>query len=191
VLADHISYESQKVIKNQNSTGANIIAFGDSLTEGIGATKGNDYVSILSKEIGQPILNKGRQGDTTAQALARIDDVLKNDPKIVIVYLGGNDVLQGVAPETTFKNLSTIIEKIQAKGAAVILVGVRGGIFKDPYKDRFKELTGIYQTAFVPDMMISILGNEELLYTDSVHPNDKGYEIIAEKIGESLHKLLP
>ena len=72
--------------------GQTIICFGDSLTEGVGAESGEDYPSVLSRELGLPVINAGQRGDTTAEALARISDaVLSKNPRLVIVLLGGND----------------------------------------------------------------------------------------------------
>ena len=186
VFADHVSYIASPTVKNYPSSGKNIIAFGDSLTYGLGSTKGNNYVQILGKKLDTPIINKGIMGDTTAQALERINEVLTNNPKVVIVYFGGNDILQGVPADTTFQNLSKIIEKIQEKGAIVVVVGVRGGIFSDPYKERFERIAKHYNTVYVPDVMVKILGDKLLLSSDEIHPNDKGYEIIANAIYSKL-----
>src|SRR5437763_16370406 len=84
-------------VRNLDSRGANVFAFGDSLTAGYGAQAGQDYPSRLSALLGEPVLNAGVSGDTTESALARLDDaVLTRDPRIVIVGLGGNDFLGGV-----------------------------------------------------------------------------------------------
>src|SRR5919199_350459 len=75
-------------VRNLDSRGANVIAFGDSLTAGYGAQAGEDYPSRLSALIGVPVINAGVSGDTTQSALARIDsDVLSRDPRLVIVGL--------------------------------------------------------------------------------------------------------
>src|SRR6185369_16988165 len=96
-------------VRNLDSRGANIIAFGDSLTAGYGAGGGEDYPTRLSALIGEPVINAGVSGDTTASALARLDaDVLSRDPRIVIVGLGGNDFLGGVALPATEANLREI-----------------------------------------------------------------------------------
>jgi len=85
-------------VANLGSRGTSIIAFGDSLTAGYGASAGEDYPSRLSALIATPIINAGISGDTTESALARVDaDVTPRDPRIVIVGLGGNDFLRGVA----------------------------------------------------------------------------------------------
>lgn len=188
-VADHIKYSATARITNYPSAGTNIIAFGDSLTYGLGSTKGNSYVEKLSQKLDTPIMNKGIMGDTTAQALSRIDDVLSNDPKVVIVYLGGNDFLRGIPADTTFENLSKIIDAIQQEGSIVVLVGVRGGIFNDPYKERFEALSKRYQTAYVPDVMLTILKDKSLL-SDEIHPNDKGYEIIADTLYDTVKRVL-
>src|SRR5215212_11260441 len=83
-------------VRNIASRGSAIIAFGDSLTAGYGANPGEDYPSRLSTMIGATIVNAGVNGDTTESALARVDaDVLARDPRIVLVGLGGNDLLRG------------------------------------------------------------------------------------------------
>ena len=84
------------------TSGRTIVAFGDSLVEGRGATPGRDFVSLLARRLNTRIVNAGRSGDTTAAALARLDsDVLSRDPKVVIVLLGGNDYLRRVPTEQT------------------------------------------------------------------------------------------
>src|SRR5687768_6811544 len=105
-------------VTNLDSRGSSVIAFGDSLTSGYGASAGEDYPSRLSAMSGVPIVNAGRSGDTTESALARIeDDVLSGNPRIVIVGLGGNDFLSGMAVQSTEENLRTIVRRIQGTGA--------------------------------------------------------------------------
>ena len=80
-----------------------IVAFGDSLVEGIGASNANDWVSILSDRYACPILNKGKKEDTTRSAQARLDrDVLRHDPSLVILLLGGNDIICRIPKKETF-----------------------------------------------------------------------------------------
>ncbi len=167
-----------------------VVSFGDSLVEGVGATSGNDFSSILEDRLGVPIINRGIRGNTTADGLARIDDVLRRDtPGVVILLLGGNDAIRRVSVEETFKNLSTIIEKIHARGAVTLLVGVQGGILGDKYKGEFRDLRKRYQTAFVPDILDGLIGTPGLMY-DGVHPNDEGYRVIADRLEPVLRELL-
>lgn len=180
---------NSNVVKNYPSTGANIVAFGDSLVVGVGATEGKDFVTVLSNKIGEPIINLGKSGDTTAMAMTRLDKVLGNNPKIVLLLLGGNDYLRKVPKEETFSNLGTMIKAIQDQGAAVIVLGVRGGVISDNYKDDFESLSKEYSTAYVPDVLDGLLGHSDLMY-DSIHPNDAGYQIIADKIFPVIKNLI-
>lgn len=176
-------------IANSDSKGTTIVAFGDSLVFGYGSTKGNDFVSLLSNDIGQPIINLGKSGDTTASALTRIDTALEQNPKVVIVLLGGNDFLRSVPQAQTFANLSTIIERIQSKGSAVILLGVRGGIFSDAYEADYQALAEKYQTGYVPNVLNGLLGNKQYM-SDAIHPNDAGYVRVADKVLPELKRVL-
>lgn len=168
-------------IENFPSIGTDIIAFGDSLVEGVGSTKGYDFVSLLSQKIGQPIINLGRSGDTTADGLVRINELDKYNPKIVLLLLGGNDHLKKIPVSETHKNLEILIQNIEERGAVVLLLGVRGGLFNDRFDTEFESLRDTYHTAFVPDVLDGLFGNEKYM-SDTIHPNDLGYEIIATRV---------
>jgi lysophospholipase L1-like esterase len=167
-----------------------IIFFGDSLVEGVGATQGNDLPSQLSRRLGEPVLNAGKSGDTTALALLRLErDVLSQNPKLVIILLGGNDAIRRVPPDETFANLSLMIDRIQEQRAGVVLLGVRGGIFGDPFRERFQTLAREKKIFFVPGILEGILGNPELM-SDLIHPNDRGYAKMADKIEPIVREAL-
>lgn len=180
---------------NMPRGGENVVAFGDSLVYGYGATSGNDFVSILSKKLLKEnitttsIVNLGVPGNTTIQGLERLQDVINLNPRVVIVLLGGNDALRKVAKKETFDNLEQIIVKIQASGAAVVLLGIRNGILTDEYKREFEALAKKYNTAFVPDVLSGVFGRKNLM-SDTVHPNDEGYKIIAGRVYPELLKVL-
>ncbi len=178
----------KQTITNYPSKGTEIIAFGDSLVVGAGAKEGSDFVSLVSKKLGVPITNLGQSGDTTESALLRLERIEFRDPKVVIVLLGGNDYLRRVPQETTFENLSRIIEKIQEKGAIVLLLGVRGGVVRDSFEEQFEALRDKYHTAYVSNVL-SFINNPEYM-NDAVHPNDQGYAEIAERVAPVLKKLL-
>jgi acyl-CoA thioesterase-1 len=174
--------------------GTAIITFGDSITYGFGTSKGKDYSSLLAADIGEPVINLGKNGNTTANALARIDDVLTRDPKLVIIFLGGNDVLRRIPAEETFSNLSKIIEQIQTTHARILLIAVPGGIIGDPYKSRFKDLAKQYDSKehpliLIPEFMSKMIGNTDIMY-DAIHPNTKGHAKILEYIEPQVKKLL-
>lgn len=176
-------------IKNNPSNGTDIIAFGDSLIEGVGSTKGNDMVSLLSLKIGKPIINLGHSGDTTRDGVSRINELDNYNPKVVILLLGGNDYLKKLPIEETRKNLSYLIENIESRGAIVLLLGVRGGVIDDPFKKEFNSLSKTYNTAYVSDVLSGLIGNMKYM-SDAVHPNDIGYSMITERIYPILKELI-
>lgn len=176
-------------ITNDPSTGTDLIAFGDSLIYGSGATEGNDFVSLLSRRIGTPIINLGVPGDTTAKGFARISELDQYHPKVVLLLLGGNDHLQKVPIETTFATLAELIQNIQARGAIVLLLGVRGNLFGDSFAPKFEKLRDTYHTAYVSDVLSGLFENQKYM-ADAVHPNDAGNQIIAERIYPVLLPLL-
>jgi acyl-CoA thioesterase-1 len=190
VLAGACGGERYDNIRNLRSTGETIICFGDSLTEGVGADSGGDYPSVLSRLIGFPVINAGRRGDTTAQALERLPDaVLNKNPRLVIVFLGGNDFLRQVPRQETRKNLAEIVRRIQGSGAIVVVAGLRLGLFTDEFGPIFEEAAKQSGALFVAQVLKGIL-NDSSLRSDPIHPNGAGYRLIAERIAEKIKPLL-
>lgn len=180
-------FKKSPTITNYPSRGTTIIAFGDSLVEGVGATTGNDFVSLLAQKISQPIINMGVAGNTTSDGLGRVEMINREDPKVVLLLLGGNDFLRKVPIEETFKNIDDIVVKIQSKGAVVVLLGIQGGILSDKYDEHFEDIAEKRGTLYVPNVLDGIIGHGELM-DDAIHPNDKGYKKIADKIYPILKK---
>jgi lysophospholipase L1-like esterase len=176
-------------IRNYPSTGTDIIAYGDSLVWGQGADQNKDFVSLLSQKIGQPIVNLGIPGNTTQDGLNRLNGLDIYHPKVILLLLGGNDYLKRVPIDGTFSNLGKIIEAMQKRGAIVLLLGVRGGVIEDHFDSRYKALSEKYGTAYVPDVLAGLFGNEKLM-SDEVHPNNAGYQIIADRIYPVLAPLV-
>lgn len=166
-----------------------IVAFGDSLVEGFGSTKGNDFVSVLSKKIDKPIINLGISGNTTKDGLIRINEISIHNPGTVILLLGGNDYLRDIPKEDTFQNLRKIISTLQSKGDFVVLLGIRGGVLKDNFKSSFEDLAREMGTAYVPDVLDGLVGDSRYM-SDLVHPNDDGYKIMAEKVYDAVGQYL-
>ena len=135
-----------------------IIAIGDSLVEGVGAPEGKDFPNQVSILLNIPIQNSGVSGNTSAQVLERLPKVLEQKPNIIILLVGGNDALQKISKETTFKNIETSIQKIHASGAAVLLIGVQGGIVGNSYQKEFDRLAKEYSTLYIPDILDGLIG---------------------------------
>jgi acyl-CoA thioesterase I len=166
-----------------------IVAFGDSLVEGVGGTAGGDFPAVLGRMIGRPILNMGQAGDTTRDGLERLSVVLNAQPSIVLILLGGNDFLRQIPAEETFANLGQIIRRLQESGALVVLLGVRGGFLSDEFSGHYEKLAKERGTLLVPNVLKGLVGRPEFM-EDTIHPNDAGYAKIAEKIFPVLKKAL-
>ena len=177
-------------IRNLHSAGESIICFGDSLTEGVGASAGEDYPSALSRQLGSPVINAGVRGDTTTAALERLaDEVLNKNPRLVIVLLGGNDFLRQRSRRETRQNLEEIVRRVQAHGAMVVIAGIRLGVFGDDYGEIFEQTAKQFGALYIPQVMKGILTNSSLR-SDPIHPNGAGYRLIADRIVDKIKPLL-
>lgn len=177
-------------IRNLRSAGEAIVCFGDSLTEGVGADGGEDYPSVLSRQLGFPVVNAGHRGDTTAQALERLSDsVLSRNPRLVIVLLGGNDFLRQLPRAESKKNLAEIVRRIQQRGAMVAIAGIKLGLFTDDFAAIYEDTAKEFGALYIPQVMKGILSDAKLK-SDAIHPNGAGYRLIAERIAEKVRPLL-
>lgn len=182
--------ENFKSIRNLAAPGETIICLGDSLTEGVGAETAEAYPAILSQRLGRPVLNAGRRGDTSAQALTRLGgDVLNKNPRVVIVLLGGNDFLRRVPLAETETHLREIVRQIHERGAMVVLAGMRLGLFADEYSSMYEKVARQTGSFYVPEVMRDILSNSKLK-SDPIHPNAAGYRLLGERIAERVIPLL-
>jgi len=177
-------------VANLRSHGSGVIAFGDSLTAGYGAQQGEDYPSKLSALIGTAVINAGVSGDTTESALARIDnDVLTRGPRIVIVGLGGNDFLQGVPIATTERNLRSAVRAVHGAGAMVVILGFRFPTLGASYEKMYASVASDERCLLIPDLLDGILSNPSLK-SDEIHPNARGYQLMAERVAGPCKKLI-
>jgi acyl-CoA thioesterase I len=189
IAAIFVVFAGKPDIKNYPLKDGPIVAFGDSLVTGVGAGEGKDFVSLLSAKIGEPIINLGHSGDTTRDGIARIEEVLQEKPRLVIVLLGGNDFLRKVPRDDVFENLQTIITTLQDQGAAVLLLGVRGGLLSDSADSRFEELALETGSAYVENVLSGLFGDSRYM-SDAIHPNDAGHARIAERVYPVVNDLI-
>ena len=165
-----------------------IVAFGDSLTFGTGATEAESYPNVLAQLIGRTVVRAGVPGEVTEGGLARLVEVIEeHKPKLIIVCLGGNDMLRKVHESQTKANLRTIIKTIKAQGIAVVLVGVpRPALVTSAppfYEEIAKEFGIPYEGKIVTDVLY-----QRDQKSDAIHPNAKGYRRMAEAIAALLKK---
>jgi lysophospholipase L1-like esterase len=163
-----------------------IVAFGDSLTYGTGAAESESYPAVLTQLIGRKVVRSGVPGEVTAQGLARLSQVIaEHSPALMIVCLGGNDMLRRGDEAQIKKNLAAIIRTIRERGISVVLVGVPKPslITSAPafYAELAKEFDIPYEGKVVTDVMYQLE-----LKADSIHPNAKGYRRMAEAIAQLL-----
>ena len=173
-------------VRNAPPARGAIVALGDSLTAAGSAGKGQAYVNLLMRRFQVPIVNSGVAGDTVADAYKRLDrDVLAYRPTVVIVLLGGNDMLRQMDLDQSFELLAEMIRRIQDAGAMVVLVGLKGRM---PYLGvgaRYKRLARRTGSVLVPNIMDDIFGHRDRM-ADPIHPNAKGHQIMAKRIGNAL-----
>lgn len=189
VLLCFFLFRDDAVVTNYPPKDGPIVAFGDSLVSGVGSGDTGGFVSLLESRINEPILNLGIPGNTTEDARKRIGEVIKKNPRIVILLIGGNDRLKQVPIETTKQNLRSIITELQKSGAITLVLGVKGNVLSDRFSEEVELIADETGSAFVPDVLDGIFG-EATLMSDGVHPNQKGYERIANKVYPVLEKIL-
>lgn len=184
-----LTWENNKKFTNLSSKGKNIICFGNSITAGSGVKRKNSYPSLLQERLEANVINAGESGDTTFDALKRLEkDVLNKNPLIVIVEFGGNDYLQHILRKKTLKNLDKVVQKIVQHGSMVILVGIHCGILGNEYKDGLIRIGGKYNIPVIGNVQKGIFTIE--YKRDRIHPNKKGYKIISKRIYNRVKKLL-
>ncbi|HJQ25973.1 MAG TPA: arylesterase [Blastocatellia bacterium] len=180
---------------------AKIVAFGDSLTAGYGLSREQSYPSLLQKKLAAEgfdydVVNAGINGDTSAGGVRRIDWSLEGgDVKIVILELGANDILRGQPISEMKKNLSTIIERAQARGAQVLLAGMEAptnsGIdYRRWTHGAFTELAKEHDVPFIPFLLDRVAGVQSLNQPDGIHPNAEGARIVADTVYQYLKPML-
>jgi lysophospholipase L1-like esterase len=166
-----------------------ILAFGDSLTYGFGADPGESYPELLSQYTGLKVINAGVNGDTSEEGLRRLAPLLK-DPsiKMMILFFGGNDIMQKKPMTALQNNLKTMIQMAKEKKVDVLLVSVPNiTLFGLSPLDLYKEVAEEEKIPLLSGMLADIL-SQPSLKSDQIHPNAKGYEKMAQKIYESLQQ---
>lgn len=177
-------------IRNAHPRGGPVVCFGDSLTYGTGVPDGQSYPDRLAERLGEEVINAGVPGDTTADALERLEeDVLVHDPRVVFITLGGNDLKNGMSRDAAFRNLKTIVSAIQERGALVVLGGVDIPFWGRGFGDAYRELARETGIVLIPNVLKGLVGDGSLM-SDSIHPNAAGYAILAERFHEAAKPYL-
>ncbi len=165
-----------------------VLAFGDSLTYGTGAKPEESYPAVLERLIGRPVVRAGVPGEKTEGGLRRLGPVLDEHlPKLVIVCLGGNDMLRKVDKAVTENNLRAILREIRSRGIDAVLIGVPQPALVTSAPAFYEKLAKEFSIPYEAGIVTSVLYKPELK-SDPIHPNAEGYRRIAEAVAVLLRK---
>jgi acyl-CoA thioesterase-1 len=177
-----------------------IVAFGDSLTAGLGVQADESYPAQLQRRLDglgyhYLVINAGVSGDTTAGGLRRVPWILNNKPELVILELGANDGLRGLPVDQTTSNLRRIIRQLQEAGTTVVLAGMKlppnyGQDYTISFEAMFQMLAKEYQLPLIPFFLEGVGGASSLNQADGIHPTKEGYKIIVEEVLNVLKPVL-
>ncbi|WP_347484744.1 arylesterase [Vandammella animalimorsus] len=177
--------------------GATVLALGDSLTQGVGASAEQAFPPLLAQATGWQVVNAGVSGDTSAQALARLPELLQQHrPQLVIVGIGGNDFLRRQSTSQTKQNITRIVQACLDANAQVLLVAIPGlgllataGLLSD--HAMYEEIADELGVPLLADAWAQVL-SEPQLRSDQIHANAQGYAAFTDKLlaGLRAHGLL-
>jgi acyl-CoA thioesterase I len=165
-----------------------VLAFGDSLTYGSGASDAESYPAQLEHLIGRKVVRAGVPGEVTAQALARLPGALDEySPRLLVLCIGGNDFLRRLGNAQAAGNVRAMVRLARGRGIDVLLVGTpEPGLLPSPpgfYADIAAEFGVPYEGGVITEVL-----KDPRLKSDPIHPNARGYRLIAERIAEKLRK---
>jgi acyl-CoA thioesterase-1 len=177
-----------------------IVAFGDSLTAGLGLPENEAFPARLEARlaalgVAAHVVNAGVSGDTTADGLARLEWSLAAKPRLVILELGANDMLRGIDPTVTRSNLAAMIGKIRAAGARILLAGMKaaanwGPAYQRSFDRIYPALAKRDHVALYPFFLDGVALNPTLNQPDGLHPTAQGVAIIVRRIAPYVVRLL-
>jgi len=167
---------------------ATVLAFGDSLTFGTGAERGESYPARLEALIERRVVNAGVPGELSEQGLSRLPSLLDRlQPALLVLCHGGNDLLRRTGEKSTAANIRAMVEMARERGIDVVLVGVPrpGLVLESP--DFYEDIAGDFHIPYEGDILPAILSDRSLK-SDRFHPNAEGYQNLAQTIATLLKK---
>jgi acyl-CoA thioesterase I len=177
-----------------------IVAFGNSLTAGLGVAPDHSYPAQLQRTLDTAgysyrVVNAGVSGETTAGGVRRVSWILNSKPSIVILELGANDGLRGLSLQETRSNLERIIQQLQQASVTVVLAGMKippnyGQEYTAGFEALYHNLAKQYRLTLIPFFLDGVGGSSSLNQADGIHPTGEGYRIIVEKVFPILEPLL-
>jgi lysophospholipase L1-like esterase len=165
-----------------------VLAFGDSITYGTGARDAESYPAQLEGLIGRKVVRAGVPGEVSAQALARLPGELdEHRPQLLVLCIGGNDFLRNIGKAQAAANVQTMVAVAKQRGIDVLLIGTpEKGLTVTP-PAFYAEIAEQHRIPYEGSVIGEILRNSELK-SDTIHPNARGYRLIAERVAELIRK---
>ncbi len=165
-----------------------VLAFGDSLTFGTGASEEESYPAQLEKLIGRRVVRAGVPGEVTGQALERLPAALdEHAPRLLLLCIGGNDFLRRLGKQQAEDNVRAMVKLAKSRGVGVVLIGTpEPGLSVSPpafYAGIAQEFRLPYEEGIIGQVL-----KDSTLKADPIHPNARGYRVIAERIAEMMKK---
>ena len=177
-----------------------LLAFGDSLIHGYGLPTNDTFPAQLQTAFAKEgfdveVINGGNSGDTSAAGRARLDWALADTPDVILITFGGNDLLRGIDPKETYRNMDAILRRLQREPAAVLLTGMLaprnlGREYAAEFDSIFPTLARAYDVAFYPFFLDGVAARPEFNQPDGIHPNATGVAVIVAKILPTLRPLI-
>jgi acyl-CoA thioesterase I len=177
-----------------------IVGFGDSLMAGFGLGPDQGFTDRLQAALGAKghdvtVANAGVSGDTTSGGLARLDWSVPDGTQLVILELGANDMLRGVSPGITKKNLDEMLGRLKERKIAVLLAGMRaapnlGPDYQNAFDAIFPDLAGKYDVALYPFFLDGVAGQPGMQLEDGLHPNAQGVDQMVKRILPTVEKAI-
>jgi len=175
--------------------GSKVLALGDSLTAPHGVKPGEDWPTLLAQKTGWVVINAGISGNTSAQALDRLPALLdEHQPQLVLVSLGGNDMLRKMPQGQTVANLGSMLDLVKTRGAKAVLLAtpkpsIAGAVFNSlSPADFYDEVAKDKKVPLIKDALPEVL-SDTALKGDQLHPNAAGHAQLGEKIHADLKKI--
>ena len=163
-----------------------VLAFGDSLTFGTGANEDESYPAQLEALIGRKVVRAGVPGEVSAQALARLPGALdEHAPRLLLLCIGGNDFLRRLGNRQAAENVREMVKLATGRGIAVVLIGTpEFGLVPSP-PAFYAEVAKAYRIPYESGVITEVL-KDSSLKSDPIHPNARGYRVIAERVADQL-----
>ncbi|SNY96775.1 arylesterase [Halomonas sp. hl-4] len=187
-----------ETVNRDADTGSTVLVMGDSLSAAYNIERDESWVALLEERLqgDANVVNASISGETTSGGVQRFDELLgQHEPDIILLELGGNDGLRGLAPQQMQANLAAMIEASQEADADVLLLGIDippnyGDAYREAFTTVYHNLADEYDVALVPFLLEGVATDDALMQNDGIHPTAEAQPIILENVWETLEEMV-